>query len=464
MSNAVKPSALRRLSTALKLGKTPTPSVPDGSSLAKFLLTAKEKYLSDIHATPSKGGEWTVVMGNEAGDLDSVASSIAYAWVQSQIQKKLSIPLIQIARDDLSLRAENLYALKLAGITDPANQLLSTTDFQDIKPFPSNTFALVDHNRLGDSFSTDNRNANNINVVAVIDHHEDEHLYSDSADPRQVAPAGSCASHVANLYPEDADIPRELATLLLSAILIDTGGLRAGGKALQADRDAASYLIPRSTVADSIPASIISSLSKGGSATPVVFTDIPEVKRLSDDLDLKKSDVSHLRVWDLLRRDYKEYTYTLNWHPSAPSIKAGLSTVPLKLQSWGGGGKIEAEAKRWMEHQGLSILGVLTSFRDTSKFGKRGKGKHRREMAWFIRDGTDSQTLQLNDVAAHLQKGLEASEEIQVRKHKMRLGKSVSGSPTVPIRGMVYKQGNAHATRKATAPLLKNIMESSKLS
>ncbi|KAJ6588470.1 hypothetical protein B0H19DRAFT_978402 [Mycena capillaripes] len=458
--SAVKPNALRRLSTALKLGKTPSTVIPDASSLANFLSTAKEKYLSDIRATPSKGGEWTVVMGNEAGDLDSLASSIAYAWVQSQIEKKPSIPLIQIARDDLNLRAENMYALKLAGISNPQEQLLSISDVEDVKPFPSSTFALVDHNRLGDSFSVENPNAN---VIAVIDHHEDENLYTDSANPRKIARAGSCSSHVANLYPKEAEIPKELATLLLSAILIDTGGLVAGGKALDVDREAASYLIPRSTLTASISSSTLSSIPKESPTNPGIYSDIPEVKRLSDDLSGKKMDVSHLGAWDLLRRDYKEYTYTLNWHPSTPSIKAGLATVPVKLRSWGSDGKLEGEAQRWMEHRGLSVLGVLTSFRDTSKFGKSGKGKHRREMAWFIRDGSDSQTLKLDDVASRLWTGLERNDEIKVTKHKkMNLENSSKIPPTV--RAMVYKQGNANATRKTTAPLLKNILESSESS
>ncbi|KAJ7135443.1 exopolyphosphatase [Mycena crocata] len=451
--SAMKPSTFRRLSTALKLGKSYTLSAPDSSSLANFLLTAKEKYMSDIRATPSKGSEWTIVMGNEAGDLDSLASSIAYAWIQSEIHKKLAIPLIRIGRDDLSLRAENLHALKLAGINKPEQLLLSITDVQDAKPFPTSTFALVDHNRLDDSFCVDNPNAN---VVAVIDHHEDEHLYADSADPRKVEPAGSCASHVANIYPKDTGIPKELATLLLSAILVDTGGLRQGGKALKADYDAASYLIPLSSLADSISSHTISRMSKDTSTNSDLLADIPEVKQLSEDLAYKKSDVSHLGAWDLLRRDYKEYTYTLNWHPSAPSIKAGLATVPVKLKAWGSGGKLEGEAQRWMEHRGLSILGVLTSFRHSSKFGKSGKGKHRREMAWFIRDDATPQKLQVDDVASRLWKGLEGNDEIKVTKHKkIRLGNSAPS-----VRAMVYKQGNANATRKTTAPLLKNILES----
>ncbi|KAJ7628583.1 hypothetical protein FB45DRAFT_918684 [Roridomyces roridus] len=432
-----KPSTLRRLSTILNLVKTSSPPAPDGSSLCTFLQSAKQKYLSDVRATPSKGSEWTVVMGNEAGDLDSVASSIAYAWVRSEIEKKPSIPLIQIAREDLVLRAENLYALGLAGIHDPGATLLCTTDIEELtSTTTTTTFALVDHNRLADAFSKDSPTCR---VVAVIDHHEDEGLHRD-AEPRHVQPAGSCASHVANLYPKEVEMPSELATLLLSAILIDTNGLRVGGKAIQADHDAAAYLIPRSTLnADSV-----SSLSSAA-----------EVKRLSDELDSKKSDVSHLGAWDLLRRDYKEYTYTLNWHPGNPTIKAGLATVPVKLKAWGSDGKREEVANRFMDHRGLSVLGVLTSFRDSGKLG--GKGKHRREQAWFVRDADTSQgALQVDDIAARLWKGLEESDELRVEKHK-KMSLSMAAST---VQWRIYKQGNANATRKATAPLLKNIIES----
>jgi hypothetical protein len=48
---------------------------------------------------------------------------------------------------------------------------------------------------------------------------------------------------------EIVSIPPELSTLLLSAILIDTKGLKAGGKAVDVDREAAAYLIPLSHLA-----------------------------------------------------------------------------------------------------------------------------------------------------------------------------------------------------------------------
>jgi exopolyphosphatase len=62
-----KPSPFRRLSLAVKYGGSYKRNAAPDSGLAHFLSTSKENYLRDVHAMPSKGGEWTVVMGNEAG-------------------------------------------------------------------------------------------------------------------------------------------------------------------------------------------------------------------------------------------------------------------------------------------------------------------------------------------------------------------------------------------------------------
>jgi exopolyphosphatase len=98
--------------------------------------------------------------------------------------------------------------------------------------------ALVDHNVLRTTYTSPSTN-----VVAVIDHHEDEGQYKDTANSRIVEPAGSCSSLVVRSYQSFSNlfIPPELSTLSLSAILIDTHGLKMGGKALDVDREAAAF-------------------------------------------------------------------------------------------------------------------------------------------------------------------------------------------------------------------------------
>lgn len=350
---------------------------------------------------------------------------------------------MRIDREDLGLRAENIHALTLAGIDNPLEQLLLLTDIKDLVPFPSHNFALLDHNRLAPSYS----DTSSSRVVAVIDHHDDEHLYDD-ANPRIVAAAGSCSSHVALLCPPE--LPVELATFLLCAIVIDTAALKPGGKALAVDHDAVAFLMPRSTFKDYTK------------LRATWLHDIPALKNLDKVLSQKKTDLSHLTPRDLLRRDYKEYTFrTPHLHPSKPTIKAGLSTVPSPLKAWGCDGKLHIDGYQWMKDRHLSILGVLTTFRDSVK--KNGKGKHRREMAWIIRTDTtiscecSPDDLNFDQLAAKLWEGLEANKEIALRPHKSFEKKQGEIPSNLKIK--LYKQQNADATRKIIAPLLKNIVE-----
>ncbi|KAG5651792.1 hypothetical protein H0H81_007378 [Sphagnurus paluster] len=484
---------IRRLSLAvtgkLKLGSSSAPvtpvtpisekGAPSTSELAKFLSETKARYLSDINATPSKGREWTVAMGNEAGgasifpiehkhisknsisilyatDLDTVASSIAFAWVQSEVHKKPTIPLLQLERADLDLRAENIYALQLAGITKPKDELLFLDDIKAHTPFPSASFILVDHNRLGAAFTLNNPDAK---VIAVVDHHADEGLYED-ANPRLIAPAGSCASHVATLMPPD--VPASLATLLLTAILIDTNGLKPGGKAIAADIFAAGFLASRSTLASELPGTLVDALKEDPNAHPEKVHGADAIRELTEKLRSKKEDVGHLSGRDLLRRDYKEYEFIFGGEGAGgPVVRAGLSSVPVALKAWGKKGVLEKATMEWMKERGLVVLGVLTAFKD-------GK-KHRREMAWVVYNGGakpegegEDETggavkVDLDKVAARLWKGLEDSEELKVKKYKNKfdLQKTLPEGAT----GRTYKQGNADANRKVVAPLLKSIIE-----
>ena len=363
-------------------------------------------------------------------------------------------------RADLNLRPENLYATSLAGLSETQDELLTLTELVDFKPLPSETFVLVDHNRLGPSFALDNPKAE---VIAVVDHHEDEGLYPQ-ANPRIISPAGSCSSHIATLCPPE--LPEELATLLLTAILIDTDGLKPGGKAIDLDRSSALSLATKSTIANLIPP--LSALSPIDRPNPNALYDCQTIKELTNTLSAKKSDVSRLGALDLLRRDYKEATYTLNWAPGKPTIKAGLSSVPFRLKTWGSNGRLETDAVTWMQRREITILGVLASFKDTkgNKFTKTGKGKHKREMAWIVLEQTElSHTssgdgLTVSVLADRLWAGLEANDEIKVQKYKkFDLHKAGKLPPTSKAR--VYKQGNAHASRKAIAPILKNILENS---
>jgi len=171
--------------------------------------------------------------------------------------------------------------------------------------------------------------------------------------------------------------------------------------------------------------------------------------------------VSHLSARDLLRRDYKEYTYTLPWAGNA-LIKAGLASVPVSVAVMGKDGKLEEALGSWAQERGIAVLGVLTSF----KSGKDGKGKGVRETAWVVLDlnkkvageeGTEA-GVDYEELKKRLWAGLEANTDLKLKQRKkvsLDAEKLPSGAA-----GKVYKQGNAKANRKVTAPALKEILES----
>ncbi|KAI0787014.1 DHH phosphoesterase [Abortiporus biennis] len=417
---------------------------PPSTVLSEFVGNQKSDYLKAVE--DGSGGDWTVVMGNEAGDLDSIASAIAFAWYIAHVDKVQSIPLSQTPRSDLHLRAENLYALSLAGIDTTALPILCIDDIRKSKPFPSHKFALVDHNRLQPRFSEDNPNAR---VIAIVDHHEDEGLYKDTANPRVIAvPTGSSTSLVARLFEQNCpdQIPPELATLLLTGILIDTGGLKVGGKAEEVDRAAAAFLFPRSLFTSEISAL---------ATTPL--HDHPDIQTLFGTLHNKKTSVSHLNTRDLLRRDYKEYTMVPHW-ASDHQVLVGLASVPVGFKSWiPKDSSFWMSTEQWMADRNLAVLGILTSFHDENKLNKKGKPKHAREQMFVVRKG------EVEGLAEKLFSGLETSEELKLKSRSLKkhydVKKGSGFGDHVEFR--VWKQKNVDATRKVTAPIIKAVLEGS---
>ena len=299
----------------------------------------------------------------------------------------------------------------------------------------------MDHNRLQARFSHDNPS---VRVVAVIDHHQDEGLYYDTADRRiVVVPTGSCSSLVTQLFQAHPEhMPPDLATLLLCAILIDTGGLRPGGKAEAVDLNAAHFLIP---LAAPSPEQNLLSL---GSLKPDEPHETPGIQELNTELQEKKASVAHLSTSDHLRRDYKEYTMT----HGGRELLVGLSSVPLGFESWlPRDAAFWAEAEAFMAARGLVVLGILTSFRDADHPGKNGRGKHRREQMYVIARGED-------DLAEHLFDALGEAEALRLKRRKFpELG--VHKAFSEHVRARVWEQKNVEATRKVTAPLVKAIIE-----
>ncbi|KAG8774724.1 Exopolyphosphatase [Serendipita sp. 397] len=381
------------------------------SILDNFLRERKASFLSDLYA--GSANEWIVVTGNEAGDLDSIASAIGYAFLSSDAK---IIPFIQTKRSDLHLRPENILAFSLASLD--TSHLLTASDIDRGIQAYNCSYILVDHNRILPTC--------NGTVLGVLDHHEDEGFHKD-AKPRTIQPVGSCASLVTvhfkqRLQSATSGELADIATLLLSAILIDTGGLKAGGKATDVDFEGAELLVPQTGIAST--SSMVEIRKKPPSS----------LDALSHRLAQTKSSVDHLSTSDLLRRDYKEY--------SIAGLQIGLSTVPIGLKFlvkrdirgfW-------SDIDSWITDRSLDILGVLTTYRS------KRKNKHRRQLLFLVRPGREQIEKKLFD-------GIGDDKELACEERRIAgLGAR---------RGRCWRQGNVKATRKTVAPLVRKILEDS---
>ena len=397
-------------------------------------------------------------------DLDSLASSIAYSFLASTLLASRTIPLSLTPTKYMNLRQENLLAFRYAHIdplslvhpdTLPAVDGRGAAGLGDLAGLGVE-FALVDHNHLLPMFGDGK-------VNAVIDHHEDDHAHEDASIRLIQFPTGSCSSLVTKQFrPQweasisgpagkaSGPIPPELATLLLSAILIDTAALKAGGKAMPTDMESAEFLYPLSNIPQAADA-----------LRPTAEAASDNFAKVYESLSTAKEDVSALNTQELLLRDYKEY-HLQTASTAFPLLRAGLSSVPVAFKDWldredGLWKNLLEEVDKYMEERGLDICGVLTSYHNA-------KGKHKREIALFTRSaGALRSHEEAKTVMDILADGFENSDVLSLKDWggpvmTLLARKTTADDETQGRYGRVWKQSNSKATRKQVAPLLHEVV------
>lgn len=268
-------------------------------SISDFLNSSKEHY-EQILTEPQNSETVHFVMGNESADLDSVISSIAYAYLLNQKEVEhgeLFIPLINIYREEIALRKDILYLFQLMDIS--VDNLLFLDD--DI---PLNTWLdqdrvrlnLVDHNVLRP------RQEHLFKIVErIIDHHVDENIHYPlmRAEDKLMAEVGSNTTLVAELLFKDKIlISPKFAAFLLAPILIDTSNLTSVEKTTTRDIRAVEAL--EILASHELPMDFYQTLS------------------------MAKNDVSGLTPKMLLSKDFKEYL--------DGEILYGISSLPPTVQ------------------------------------------------------------------------------------------------------------------------------------
>lgn len=300
-------------------------------------------YLIDLKNKIEGNFTFHCVMGNEASDLDSMASSVAYAYFLSLTKQKaeeLYLPLINIPRADFKLRTEAVYLFEKTGINVENLIFIDQISLADLQNRGSLKLTLIDHNKLASSqkYFEDS-------VKEIVDHHKDEGLYTPS-DGRTIEPVGSAATLVAEkMLTLDTTPPdHAIAELLLGTILLDTVNLDPQAQRVTPKDKAVARRLFEITGADQ--------------------------NELFNKLQTEKFNTSALDTPDLLRKDYKE------WQMGA--VKLGISSVLLPVKEWlSKDPGIAEEFSKYAQSRKLDILLAMNAYTDP---------EFRRELVVFSAD------------------------------------------------------------------------------
>ena len=294
-------------------------------------IDALNDYLSGVKAALAADDTFHFIVGNEAADLDSMASALLYAYLAGEVHAgedgHLFLPLINIPRADFCLRTEAVYLFKSAGV-QVGNLIFSDdVDLETLSAKDRLRLILVDHNKL-----TASLNLMEGLVDEIIDHHEDKGLYPEVKD-RIIEPVGSAATLVADkILQHRAELIDEgTAKLLLGTILLDTVNLDPEAKRVTPkDEEVAVELL--------------------------ALTGIDQ-KQLFDKLQFEKFNVSSLGTYDLLRKDYKEW--------QMGSIKCGIGSVLMPLEAWiKNDPEIVSGFDSYLKERSLNILLAMNAYTD----------------------------------------------------------------------------------------------------
>lgn len=289
-----------------------------------------------------------VVLGNEAGDLDSVVGSIYLSFLLNENKGELRIdgcvPVLNFPKKDLVLRNEVSHALNHFGIR--TDMLLSASAdspkdvFVDLSQGTS-PIVLYDHNTLAPS-----QTHLAARVSGVVDHHHDDAQYTASTHPlRIIEPVGSACTLVAQMYQKmrrSAPLPE----LLAAPILLDTSNFDVGQKKV--------------TPADIAAVEWLTSRARTAAANTVLYQLLSHWK----------SDIFFLSFEENLRRDYKQFTFASE--RLGKNIVLGISSMPCSFvaaESHYSQDAMAAECARFCHAHALD--GLLLMLAGTAEDGRR---------------------------------------------------------------------------------------------
>lgn len=366
-----------------------------------------------------------VVVGNPAGDADSIVSALSLAYVDHLIGPLVKTPVVSVPRADLALRRETVLLLEMVGIS---TQELT---FLDDRRMTAAEVTLVDHNKLVHD------ELQGSNVVEILDHHMDEQAHDGVVgDLRKVefhdssALVASTCTLIAErmIQSRDNTMPADLAFTLLGVILLDTVNMsESAGKGTKRDQDIINSLVENTDW---------SKISRTEAAKDFFESDKPNTTKLYNYLSQSKFDVDFWRslsVQDALRLDYKQFT-------ASSGDVFGASSVLLPLEQLLEKPGFENEVLDYLSRRKIPLLAILSMVIEDSK-------PKRSMLVCGRRSG--------NSVATNMAKHLKGSESLQLSEVDCPL--NTQTCTDLQIR--YFEQGNPKASRKQVVPIMLDLYD-----
>ena len=206
------------------------------------------------------------IIGHKNPDTDTICSAIAYQdFLTKQNIKAKAFALGK-------LNKETQFVLDKFGVQSP----------EQISELPHGAeIILLDHNEEKQSID----NINDLDIVEIIDHHKIK-LETDKPISIYIKPLGSSCSIIAEKYFDTkTELPKKIASILLSGIISDTLFFRS----------------PTTTETDK---NLVKKLNK--------IAKVLDLEKLSLEMFDAKSDLGDISVEKLIKLDYKIFNFAGN--------------------------------------------------------------------------------------------------------------------------------------------------------
>jgi len=429
----------------------------DLASVANFVKSVKQRVVDANASDDTKESAMPhLVMGNEAGDADSILSAIGLAYVKTlqNIEDsgdigKLIVPVVSIPADNLKFqRPETTFLLSdcagMDNVKDDVNDLIAI-DQLNLLPKQA-TLTLADHNFFR------GKEPYEWIVTEIVDHHIDEGKHTDTcpSSKRDIAFEDSRAlvASTTTLVAEQfyatattSEMPPTLAILLLGTILLDSINMSPqAGKGTPRDAAAIKKLLDNTDWAQlTLPDDIVTIDDDGNKGCA------PDPTKLFNQLQNAKFSPKFwngLTAEQAIRMDYKSFSIRAAESSSSSTSSLGLASILLEMTHFCDKHEetlLETMA-RVMEEDQLEIFGAM--------FNTFGDGDQRRRQISLA--SYDKPTL--DRLIEYLTVDTTTTPDLKLEVLHREEGKIIGKEEILYVVRM--EQNNVAASRKQVAPIL----------